>query len=140
MATKQVRKQKQTLKKERLERWTEVASLSMDLGFTTKAKIAQDSGLKLWELNELFEENKDIYKRYCTMRKTLVDTAADNLEDILKNPDHPQHFAASKYILQTYKSDLDSNFETKTKDNVGVEIGIGGKGNRPVILTFEKRS
>jgi hypothetical protein len=90
--------------------------------------------MRLWELNEVFAADTDLYSEFCIMRKTLVDVAADNLQDILHNREHPQNFQATKYVLEKYKSDLDSNLEAKDPGELGLTIGDGSPS--PVRITF----
>jgi hypothetical protein len=136
---KSVGKQAATLKKERMEKLTLLVKTAIELGFTTKTAICEAAGIKLYELNDLFAYNKEIYGLYCIRRRTLVDTASDNLEEILKDKNHPQHFQATKYILEKYKSDLDDTLEGKESDKLGVSVSVGGNNTkRPVRITFTK--
>lgn len=108
---------------------------SMKLGFSTKSDIANTANMKIWELNDVFQADKELYAEFCIMRKTLVDVAADNLQDILYDKGHPQNFQATKYVLEKYKSDLDSNLEAKDATEIGLTIGGAGSPS-PVRITF----
>ena len=136
---KVVAKQAAQLRKERMAKWSLLVETAIDLGQTTKTELAESAGIKLWELADLFKFNPVLYAKYCIRRRTLVDTASDNLEMILKDPTHPQHFQASKYVLEKYKSDLDTNLEAKEDSKQGgVNVLIGGAGKKasPVRITF----
>ena len=70
-------------------------------------------------------------------RKTISDIASDNILDIVNDASHPQHFAASKYILSTYKSDLDEVLEDKSGEDISVLVGDNAKGS-PITINFGK--
>ena len=55
--------------------------------------------------------------------------------DIVNDPEHPQHFAASKYILSTYKSDLDEVLEDKSGEDISLTLGDNAKGS-PITINF----
>lgn len=135
---KQLKKSVERLKSEKYVKIILLVRTAMKLGFSTKTDLAEKAGIKIWELNDVFVYDKEVYSEFCVMRKTLVDTAADNLQEILLDKSHPQNFQATKYILQTYKSDLDSNLETKDKDAVELEV-LGNGGVSPVRISFGKK-
>jgi hypothetical protein len=63
-----------------------------------------------------------------------MDIASDNILEIINDKNHPQHFAASKYVLTKYKSELDDVLDTQ-----GEEIEIEGTGRNvksPVRIVF----
>jgi len=121
--------------REKIAKRSALINTALEEGITTKTKLAESTGLKVFEINDVFQENRELYNKFCIRRRTLVDTAADNLEDILKDTDHPQNFQATKFILQTYKSDLDENLEAKSADEVAVEVRTESKGI-PVSIIF----
>lgn len=112
---------------------------------TTKKAICKVCGIEMFVLNQLFSADKDLHAEYVIRRKTLVDVAADNLSDILNDPTHPQHFQATKYVLQNFKSDLDTSLEPKEQEEVQIEVPIaipGGEGDgeqKPITIRFSKR-
>lgn len=105
---------------------------------TSRRDICEFMGLGSWQLTEFFEENPKCYKTYTSRRRELVDTAADNIQDIIEDKTHPQHYAASKYVLQSYKSDLD-NILDKQDGEATVEIK-GGETSSGVIIKFGSAS
>lgn len=109
---------------------------ALDLGHTTKSAISEVTGLKLYEINNTLQADKKLFQKFRVVRATLADKAADNLTKIIDDPNHPSHFAATKYVLQTYKSDLDDSMEAKKSDSL--EIGIGKVGKDPVKIRFGK--
>ena len=104
-------------------------------GHTSRRDICKSMGISSFDLTEFFEENPKSYKLYSSRRREQVDVAADNLQDIVEDKTHPQHFQASKYVLDHYKTDLDNILEIKDGDDVGsssvsVDTGSG------VIIKF----
>lgn len=121
-----------------LETRTALVEAALNEGHTTKRGICKATGLKLHELGNLFTANRSLYGLYVVRRKTMVDIAADNLQDIINDKNHPQHFAASKYVLQNYRSDLDDILEPMAGD-MSVEIPSLGDSEReqaPVVIKF----
>jgi hypothetical protein len=115
----------------------ELILVALEKGFTTKGKISKSTGLKITELNNIFKEDRELWAEYTMYRRTLVDLAADNIADIIGDPTHKDHYQASKYVLATYKSDLDQTLEEKgDADNVTFE----GSGKRSTRVTIKFKS
>lgn len=129
-----------TKERKNTERQTKLITLiraAMRLGSSTKKDIAIAAGIKIWQLNDMLVLDKDLQAEFSIMRRTLVDIAADNMQEILEDRNHPQNFQATKYILDNYKSDLDSNLEAKDSGELGLTIGGVGKDSpSPVRITF----
>lgn len=111
---------------------------ALDLGNITRKEICKATGLKLHELNNLFARDRGLYGEYVVRRRTIADIASDNIMDIVNDPSHPQHFQASKYILSTYKSDLDDVLEDKGQEEIGISIGGDSKAS-PITINFGKK-
>lgn len=111
---------------------------ALEQGLKTRGDICKATGMKTWELSNLFSEEESLYAAYTVRRRTLVDTAADNIQDIIDDKDHPQHFQASKYVLQNYKSDLDSILDSKDEKEIIVDINPKSTTS-PVTIRFGKR-
>jgi hypothetical protein len=132
---KPVAKKASREKSEKLKRISTLIEQAMILGFTTKGDIAKNCNIPLWQVSGAFSESPELRAIFQIMRRTLVDMAADNVQKILEDKEHPQHFQASKYILQTYKSDLDTNLESK--DSEEMEATLSGNGGvSPIRITF----
>lgn len=100
----------------------------------TRKDICESSGLTMVQLKNLFQENRELYAEYVVIRKTITDIASDNIFAIINDPTHPQHFQASKYVLQNYKSDLDETLESA--DSI-LSIETSNKGSKnPVKIVF----
>lgn len=108
---------------------------ALDEGFVTRRDILKYTKIKAFILNRVFKYDPDLYEAYSERRKGLVDTAADNLQDIIDDKEHPSHFAASKYVLQSYKSDLDTILDKQDKDG-DVVIKGGRSIASPVTIKF----
>ena len=104
---------------------------------STYEKIKDATGLHSYRIKELFTIDKDLHALYKMRRKMLVEMAADNIQAIIENKDHPQHFSASKYVLQQYKSDLDEVLESKDNE---LEIDVNGDGVDNISIVFGKKS
>lgn len=132
---KALNKTKERKHNEKYTKLAELARTSMKLGKTTRKDICEALNIHLWELAELFLYDKELQREFTVIRRTLVDVAADNLQTILEDPNHPQNFQATKYVLQTYKSDLDTTLEAKDKDEVELSVS-GQSGVNPIRITF----
>tara|TARA_R110002126_G_scaffold50551_2_gene139210 strand:- start:1857 stop:2264 length:408 start_codon:yes stop_codon:yes gene_type:complete len=117
-----------------LETRADLVRAALESGHISRKDICRATGLKLHELANLFTKDRKVYGEYVVRRKTISDIASDNILDIVNDPEHPQHFAASKYILTTYKSDLDEVLEDRNGDDIQVNIG-DSKGS-PISITF----
>lgn len=118
-----------------LETRAEFVRAALESGHISRKDICKATGLKLHELTNLFTKDRKVYSEYVVRRKTISDIASDNILDIVNDPTHPQHFAASKYILSTYKSDLDEVLEDKSGEDISVTLGGESKGS-PITINF----
>lgn len=89
---------------------------ALEAGCYTSSSILKATGLKRHELTNLFASEKDLAAEYVVKKKLMATIAADNIFDIINDPNHPHNFAASKYILQNYKSDLEEALEPMAGD------------------------
>ena len=118
---------------------TKLVEAALSAGHYTRKAICKATALKIGDLNNLFAVNRDLYAKYAVMRKSLANLAADNVQEILNDPNHPQHFQASKFILQNFKSDLDDELEAS---GGGMEIEIPStlplseSTTSPVVIRF----
>lgn len=122
-----------------LETRADLVRAALEGGHISRKDICSATGLKLHELANLFTKDRKVYGEYVVRRKTISDIASDNILDIVNDPSHPQHFAASKYILSTYKSDLDEVLEDKSGEDIQVMLGEQSKGS-PITINFGKKS
>jgi len=127
-------KNKSRDRKEFLAKGRALILAALDKGFTTRKKIGDACGLKTWQVADILKHDENLWAQYTMHRKTLTDLAADNIQDILEDPNHKDHFQASKYILQKYKSDFDDSFESQQDE--GLQIGSGE--GKSVKITFTK--
>ncbi len=111
---------------------------ALEAGQISRKDICNATGLQMHELANLFTQDREVYGEYVVRRKTISDIASDNILDIVNDPTHPQHFQASKYILSTYKSDLDDVLESQTESEMNINVG-GESGASPINITFGKK-
>jgi len=137
---KKIPRQAEQAKKELREKQKSLVEAAFKLGQITKKEICDTSGLKMYELNILFKTFPELHTEFNIRRKTLVDLAADNIVEIVSDSSHPNNFAASKFVLSKYKSDLDGALEKNKDDEIEIEIGEGnGKSSKPVLIRFGKK-
>lgn len=118
-----------------LETRADLVRAALESGAISRKEICRATGLKLHELANLFTKDRKVYGEYVVRRRTITDVASDNIMDIVNDPSHPQHFQASKYILSTYKSDLDEVLESQESSDL--EINISGEGSKsPIQINF----
>jgi len=103
-------------------------------GHTSRRDICSAMLLASHELTEFFENNPKMYKLYAQRRRELVDTAADNIQDIVEDKSHPSHYAASKYVLDHYKTDLDNILDQK--DGETSTVNVSSDSGSGVVIKF----
>ena len=111
---------------------------AMNEGVFGKGDLAKYTGIPLHLINNLFQNDRELYAEFCVRRQIIVDMAADNIAQIVANQKHPKNYDASKFILQTYKSDLDDSMIAKAPGEVEFAIGGGGGDSKssPIKITF----
>lgn len=133
------RSMKNSKRKERklLETRADLVRAALETGAISRKEICRATGLKLHELANLFTKDRKVYGEYVVRRKTITDIASDNIMDIVNDPTHPQHFQASKYILSTYKSDLDEVLESQDQSEMAIQVGDSTAS--PITINFGKK-
>ena len=133
------RSMKNSKRKERklLETRADLVRAALETGAISRKEICRATGLKLHELANLFTKDRKVYGEYVVRRKTITDIASDNIMDIVNDPTHPQHFQASKYILSTYKSDLDEVLENQDQSDLAIQVG--DNNSSPITINFGKK-
>ena len=122
-----------------LETRAALVDAALDAGAFTRRDICKLSGLKLHEVSNLFEKDRECFARFQVRRKGLADIASDNIAVILEDSEHPHHFQASKYILQTYKSDLDETLTPQDSDSMELLVPGGSQEAAPVVIKFSSK-
>lgn len=122
-----------------LETRAALVLVALDAGKFTRRAICKATGMKAHELSSLFTKDRKIFAEYTVRRKTLADTAADNIAEIVNDPNHPKNFEASKWMLTNYKSDLDDTL-TPAAGEMEIQVPQGQEqfdsGAAPVIIKF----
>lgn len=119
-----------------LKERAELVRAAMGLGYTTRKEIAESAGITMVQLSNLFQKNRALFAEYKVLRRTITDIASDNIFNIVNDPTHPQHFAASKYVLANYKNDLDDTLDAA--DGAGLVIDPSGESKSPVKIVFSR--
>lgn len=110
-------------------------ALSRDI--ITKSEICKATGLKMSVLNNVFTQNRKLYAKYCVIRRTITDVAADNIVEIVMDKTHPKNYDASKEVLKNFRTDLDDVLDSKETE---VLIENTGKAKSPVRIVFGNTS
>jgi len=114
---------------------------ALEAGITTRKGICKAANLALHDLTNLFTKDRELYAKFVIRRRTMVDVASDNLQEILEDKNHPQNFQATKYVLQTYKSDLDDILDSNG-DELSVEIPTSNNSDdnyTPIMIKFSSK-
>tara|TARA_R110000744_G_scaffold261287_2_gene376064 strand:- start:700 stop:1095 length:396 start_codon:yes stop_codon:yes gene_type:complete len=117
-----------------LDSRAEFVRAALEAGHISRKDICKATGMQMHELANLFTKDRKVYGEYVIRRKTISDIASDNIMDIVNDPSHPQHFQASKYILSTYKSELDEVLESQDQSEIAVQLGSGTAS--PITINF----
>jgi len=126
-------------KREILEERVRLIRAALNKEATTRSEICRMTGLTEPTLSKVFSEVPDLYAEFKVLRSIIVDNAADNIARIIQNKNHRDHFAASKYVLTHYKSDLDDSLEEKESGG-GLSVKVGGKPTAsPVKIMFKSK-
>lgn len=112
-------------------------TLQINPTITTYRAITETTGAAQWEIDKVMEMCPDLKAEFVIRRKSLANKAVDNIHEIVNNFNHPQNFQASKFIVQTYKNELDEDLVPK----VSTEVGFGIKDGQisPVSITFTQK-
>jgi len=112
-------------------------TLQINQTITTYKAITETTGAAQWEIDKVMEMCPDLKAEFVIRRKSLANKAVDNIHEIVNNFNHPQNFQASKFIVQTYKNELDEDLVPK----VSTEVGFGIKDGQisPVSITFTQK-
>lgn len=114
---------------------------ALDEGKFSRREICKATELKTWELNEVFAKDRELYALYKVRLKSIASMATDNIVEILNDPNHPQHFQASKLIYQDFKTEIDEVLEPKANE---LEIQVPTTTDRestspPVVIKFSTK-
>lgn len=113
--------------------------LKKSVAFSSKRNLAKKAGLR-------WEHFKDVYVMYPELEllrqeglRELSHKVVDNFTKVLLDPEHKDHFQATKMFLNRYKSSLDGIFEERDQKELTAVIGESDpEGNKRVIqLTFK---
>jgi hypothetical protein len=112
-------------------------TLQLNPTITTFRQIMDTTGAVQYEIDKVFEMCPELKAEFQIRRRSLANTAVDNIHQIVNNFHHPQNFQASKFIVQTYKNEMDEDLVPK----VSTEVGFGIKDGQisPVSITFSSK-
>lgn len=110
------------------------STLDVNPNITTFRQIIDTTGAAQYEIDKVFELCPELKAEFTVRRRSLANTAVDNIHEIVNNFNHPQNFQASKFIVQTYKNELDESLVPKVSTELGYDIKDGNVS--PVKITF----
>ena len=134
---RQMKKTPARLKKERIKRQRAEIAAALDAGIKTRRKLEDATGINQNQQNDVFKADPVLYARYRLGLSNMLETAADNVQEIISDPDHPQHYQASVYVLKNYKNELDKTLEPKGSEEIEIEVDAK-KLNKPTIIRFSR--
>lgn len=118
--------------------------LALEKGQCTYKAIANAIGKSIPFVQKLFDKFPEIRKEYLMTKRIIANQAADNIYDIVNDPDHPKNYDASKFIISRFKSDLDESCEKHDEEGLEVAINQGEideeAENKPsVVIRFRTK-
>lgn len=128
---------KEKKKKDKLELDKGLIRAALEANVTTLRKIKELTGLSKIRITKILDDDKELRGMYMIRRKMMLNTAVDNIQDIVDDFKHPQNYQASKYLIGEYKSDLDVIFDKKDVEDFSAEISMDNDG-APVVISFGK--
>ena len=127
---------KDRVKARKLKKNGQLVMAALEQGHTSRKEIAEATGLTLYDISNLFKADREVFAAYQVRKRTLLDVAADNIQAIVENPGHPQHYQASKYVLDNFKNEFDEVFESKDGNEIHVDVTGEGNDGSPVRIVF----
>ena len=109
-------------------------TLKVNTHITTYRQIRETTGTTQFELETVFQNFPELKAEFIVRRRSIASLAVDNIQEIIENPFHPQNFQASKFIVQTYKNELDDSLDAKVTKEVEFDVKDGNPS--PVRVTF----
>jgi hypothetical protein len=139
MKTHPILKTREWVLTERQEEVRHLVKMTLEINpnITTLRQIADTTGAAIHEIDKVFQMVPELKAEFSVRRRSLANLAVDNIHEIVNNFNHPQNFQASKFIVQTYKNDLDEDLTPKISTEVGFDIKDGQIS--PVKITFSKK-
>lgn len=123
-----------------MEERTLLVKSALEQGLIERGDICKASGLTLYDLGNLFQENKELAAEYKVRKKVLLDMATDNISHIVSDRNHPQNYQASKYIIDKFKNEFDDNFERRDDEDEQIKVEVSQPGEssaKPFQIVFK---
>jgi len=105
-------------------------------GKTTRSTIAKATGLEKTIVSMMLANNTELRNEWIVNKRMMVDVSVDNINDIINDPQHKDHFQASKWVASNIDSEL-STILFPTQSDLQIEIGgTDGVDDNPVVIKF----
>jgi hypothetical protein len=105
-------------------------------GITTRRSIAESTGLGKNVVSNLLSNDKELREQWIIKKRMMVDTAVDNIEDIINDPKHKDNFQASKWVASNVDSELSHILFPQMGDLSLTIPSSGDDGGDPVVIKF----
>ncbi len=139
MAKKHLKLTRKEAKKRKYEKIKYQIEEMLDSGVILKSEMKKQLKISFYELNEVIKAFPELRAKWTVRRRSITDIAADNIAEIVSNKKHPRNYEASRFIVQNFKSDLDSDLDAKDDDDVSVDFGEGGDAPKRISIKFKGR-
>lgn len=133
-----MKKQREIAAQEKLEKEKALIEAAMLEGRSTVSEISKCTDMTTWHIYEVLNKDQALYAKYTVRRKAVANMAADNIASIVADKDHPNNYAASKFVVTKYRSDFENILEPQDKQEISVEIPSTGESENPVKIVFTK--
>jgi hypothetical protein len=98
---------------------TKIVKEAISQGYSTYKSIAENTGITKEMVILVIRQDIDLLDEFREGRGMLGEIAADNIHSMVLDPTNKDHFAASRFVLTKYKSDLDDSLESNSEDDMG---------------------
>ena len=114
----------------------EIIAEALKQGHTTRKTISKATGLDPTIVSMMLSNNPELRNEWIVKKRMMVDVSVDNINDIINDAKHKDHFQASKWVASNIDSELSTILFPTQSD---LQIEIGGTDNvddNPVIIKF----
>jgi hypothetical protein len=120
-----------TVSKEREELIVE----ALKQGHTTRKTISKATGIDAVVVSMMLSNNQDLRNEWIVKKRMMVDVSVDNINDIINDSEHKDHFQASKWVASNIDSEL-SSILFPTSAEMEIQVGGEHEDTNPVVIKF----
>jgi len=138
-ATKKRRDIRDIREREKYDEYALLIKAAIESGLTTLSAIHKVTEIPHYHIKRVINRDDELKAMYFVRKKLMVDKAVDNIQEIVDNPNHPQNFAASKYLIDHYETDMSKILTPKDSELNLNDISLNSDGVAPVVISFGKK-